>query len=258
MLSFLGGFSSATSMVIVATIALSTMVSNHIVMPLWLRRAIPGASLSGDVRQVVLMSRRLSDRGVLALGYVYYRLSGGGTALAAIGLISFAGVGAGAAGDARRAVLARRHPRRRGGRSGDRLSRLGSGRCSCPRSAPARSCRRGVGPWALRPRLAAAAGAVRDRGARPGGPCGDLVDDAQYGGLLPGLAPDLSDPAGAVAGRAVRQCVRSFAGGARLDPGRRRGRGPADHGAAHPGPTEAQALFRARPPPRARRAICPT
>ncbi|HSF92542.1 MAG TPA: sodium:solute symporter, partial [Paracoccaceae bacterium] len=37
LLAFLGGFSSATSMVIVAAIALSTMVSNHIVMPLWLR-----------------------------------------------------------------------------------------------------------------------------------------------------------------------------------------------------------------------------
>ncbi len=91
MLSFLGGFSSATSMVIVATIALATMVSNHIVLPLWLRRRSSGASLHGDVRQVVLLSRRLSIAGVLALGYVYYRLSGGGTALAAIGLVSFAG-----------------------------------------------------------------------------------------------------------------------------------------------------------------------
>ncbi|MGB5069282.1 MAG: sodium:solute symporter, partial [Albidovulum sp.] len=36
MLAFLGGFSSATSMVIVAAIALATMVSNHVVTPLWL------------------------------------------------------------------------------------------------------------------------------------------------------------------------------------------------------------------------------
>lgn len=91
-LSFLGGFSSATSMVIVAAIALSTMVSNHIVMPLWLRARGAGASVSGDVRQVVLLARRLSIIGVLLLGYLYYRISGGGAALAAIGLISFAGV----------------------------------------------------------------------------------------------------------------------------------------------------------------------
>ena len=92
MLSFLGGFSSATSMVIVAAIALSTMVSNHIVMPIWLRAAGGGASRSGDVRHVVLLARRVSIAGVVFLGYLYYRLSGGGTALAAIGLIAFAGL----------------------------------------------------------------------------------------------------------------------------------------------------------------------
>lgn len=93
MLSFLGGFSSATSMVIVAAIALSTMVSNHIVMPIWL--SLSGgarASISGDVRGVVLLSRRISIAVILLFGYIYYRLSGGGTALASIGLISFAGV----------------------------------------------------------------------------------------------------------------------------------------------------------------------
>ncbi len=91
-LSFLGGFSSATSMVIVAAIALSTMVSNHIVMPVWLRMRAGTASVSGDVRNVVLLSRRISIAGVLALGYLYYALSGGGTELATIGLISFTGV----------------------------------------------------------------------------------------------------------------------------------------------------------------------
>ncbi len=93
MLSFLGGFSSATSMVIVASIALSTMVSNHIVMPIWLSvRPHTEASVSGDVRHLVLSSRRLSIGAVLLLGYSYYHFSGGGEALAAIGLIAFVGV----------------------------------------------------------------------------------------------------------------------------------------------------------------------
>ena len=92
MLAFLGGFSSATSMVIVAALALSTMVSNHIVTPLWLRLRAGGARAPGDVRGLVLMARRLSIAGVLALGYLYYSLSGGSAALAAIGLISFVGV----------------------------------------------------------------------------------------------------------------------------------------------------------------------
>jgi len=91
MLAFLGGFSSATSMVIVEAIALATMVSNHIVVPLWLRLRHSGA-ISEDLRSLVLNARRLSIGLVLAMGYGYYHLSGGSTALAAIGLIAFAGV----------------------------------------------------------------------------------------------------------------------------------------------------------------------
>jgi Na+/proline symporter/nitrogen-specific signal transduction histidine kinase len=92
MLSFLGGFSSATSMVIVAAMALSTMVSNHIVTPIWLSSHESRATVSGDVRNVVLMARRISIAVIMALGYFYFKLSGGGAALAAIGLISFAGI----------------------------------------------------------------------------------------------------------------------------------------------------------------------
>ena len=92
MFAFLGGFSSATSMVIVATLALSTMVSNHIVMPIWLTYGQNTVQQSGDVRHVVILSRRLSILLIISLGYCYYRLSGGGGALAAIGTISFGGV----------------------------------------------------------------------------------------------------------------------------------------------------------------------
>ncbi len=92
MLAFLGGFSSATSMVIVAAIALSTMVSNHIVLPLWLSLQGPRATVSGDVRGVMILSRRVSIGAVLALGYAYFRVTGGTAALASIGLVSFAGV----------------------------------------------------------------------------------------------------------------------------------------------------------------------
>ncbi|WP_373322939.1 histidine kinase dimerization/phospho-acceptor domain-containing protein [Roseovarius pelagicus] len=91
-LSFLGGFSSATSMVIVAAIALSTMVSNHIVMPIWLRLTGGTAMIAGDVRGVALLARRLSIAGVVMLGYLYFHFSGAGTALAAIGLVSFVGL----------------------------------------------------------------------------------------------------------------------------------------------------------------------
>ena len=92
LLAFLGGFSSATSMVIVAAIAVSTMVSNHIVMPIALQFFSAGPQVSGDVRGLLLNARRISIAVVLGLGFLYFRLSGGSDELAAIGLISFAGV----------------------------------------------------------------------------------------------------------------------------------------------------------------------
>ena len=91
LLALLGGFSAATSMVIVSSIALSTMVSNHIVIPIWLSLNRTSATTSGDVRSVLLVSRRASIGLILALGYIYYRLTGGSGSLASIGLISFAG-----------------------------------------------------------------------------------------------------------------------------------------------------------------------
>lgn len=92
LLAFLGGFSAATSMVIVAALALATMLSNHIIMPVWLRATRHDDPMSGDMRRVALMARRFSILGIMALGLAYYRLSGGTEALAAMGLIAFLGV----------------------------------------------------------------------------------------------------------------------------------------------------------------------
>lgn len=89
--SFLGGFSSATSMVIVACIALSTMLSNHILLPIALRLPWIPLNASGDVRRFLLVTRRTSISIVLLLAFLYFRLSGRLDALAAIGIIAFAG-----------------------------------------------------------------------------------------------------------------------------------------------------------------------
>ncbi len=87
--AFIGGLSAATSMVIVASLALAVMISNHVVAPLILRKGESGAaSLSASV----LLTRRIAIAGVLALGYVYSRTAAGGVGLASIGLIAFAGV----------------------------------------------------------------------------------------------------------------------------------------------------------------------
>lgn len=84
---FLGGLSAATGMVIVATIALSTMICNDLVMPVLLR--IRYFQLR-DLRGVLLAIRRGSILGILLLGYAYFRLIGESYALVTIGLVSFA------------------------------------------------------------------------------------------------------------------------------------------------------------------------
>ena len=92
LLAFIGGFSSATSMVIVAAIAVSTMVSNHVVMPIALQFMSRGHEVSDDVRNLLITSRRVSIVVVLGLGFLYLQISGGSEALAAIGLVAFVGV----------------------------------------------------------------------------------------------------------------------------------------------------------------------
>lgn len=91
-LAFIGGLSAATGMVIVETIAVSTMVSNEVVLPLVLRWRRQQLAAAGDVTRMLLGIRRAAILGVLVLGYVYYHLAGEAYALVSIGLISFAAV----------------------------------------------------------------------------------------------------------------------------------------------------------------------
>jgi Na+/proline symporter/nitrogen-specific signal transduction histidine kinase len=91
MFSYLGGLSAATGMVIVETIALSTMVCNDLVMPVllrhWRTRSVPA-----DLTAVLLRVRRGAIFGILLLGYTYFHVAGEAYALVSIGLISFAAV----------------------------------------------------------------------------------------------------------------------------------------------------------------------
>jgi Na+/proline symporter/nitrogen-specific signal transduction histidine kinase len=92
LLVFVGGLSAATGMVIVETIALSTMVCNDLVMPVLLR--VRAARFAGrrDLTGLLLGIRRSAIVGIVLLGYLYFRLAGEAYALVAIGLISFAAV----------------------------------------------------------------------------------------------------------------------------------------------------------------------
>ncbi len=90
LLVFIGGLSAATSMMIVETIALSTMVSNQLVMPLLLRwRSLQLASRP-DLSGWLLGIRRVAIILILILGYLYHALIGEAYSLVTIGLVSFA------------------------------------------------------------------------------------------------------------------------------------------------------------------------
>jgi Na+/proline symporter/nitrogen-specific signal transduction histidine kinase len=92
LVAFIGGLSAATGMVIVETIALSTMVCNNLVMPLLLRFNVLHLHERADLSSLILGIRRGAIVGVLLLGYAYFRLAGEAYALVSIGLISFVAV----------------------------------------------------------------------------------------------------------------------------------------------------------------------
>lgn len=92
LLVFIGGLSAATGMVIVETIALSTMVCNDLVMPLLLRVKSLHLVQRTDLSGLLLNIRRATIVLLMLLGYAYFRLAGEAYALVSIGLISFAAV----------------------------------------------------------------------------------------------------------------------------------------------------------------------
>ncbi len=91
-LAFIGGLSAATGMVIVETIALSTMVCNDLVMPVLLRLRWLRLTERRDLSRLLLGIRRGAIVGILTLGYIYFYLAGEAYALVSIGLISFSAV----------------------------------------------------------------------------------------------------------------------------------------------------------------------
>ncbi|WP_422002314.1 NahK/ErcS family hybrid sensor histidine kinase/response regulator [Reyranella sp.] len=90
---FIGGLSAATSMVIVACMALSGMIGNELVMPYLLRRQGRwGAGVPRDMGPLVVFVRRAAVVLILMAGYAYERIISGYLPLASMGLISFCAV----------------------------------------------------------------------------------------------------------------------------------------------------------------------
>ncbi|MBL4802763.1 MAG: hybrid sensor histidine kinase/response regulator [Emcibacter sp.] len=88
LLAFIGGLSAATSMVIVGAVALSTMVSNDVIMPIILRMKWLRLDEQKDISGMLLMIRRITIVAIMFLAYFYYRMVVSFDALASIGLMS--------------------------------------------------------------------------------------------------------------------------------------------------------------------------
>ncbi|GAB2918999.1 hybrid sensor histidine kinase/response regulator [Rheinheimera gaetbuli] len=88
LLAYLGGFSAATSMVVVATVVLGIMITNELLAPLIYRA--PASQMQAANKVKVATLRRITMLIVMALGYVYYRWIGTDTGLAQLGLMAFA------------------------------------------------------------------------------------------------------------------------------------------------------------------------
>ena len=92
LLTYIGGFSAATSMIIVETIALSVMISNNLVMPMVLKSKKLQERFKGNLSNLVNNIRRTSIVMIILLAYLYYKTIAEHYSLVSIGMVSFTAV----------------------------------------------------------------------------------------------------------------------------------------------------------------------
>ncbi|MBL8270553.1 PAS domain-containing hybrid sensor histidine kinase/response regulator [Steroidobacter sp.] len=92
LLAYLGGFSAATGMVIVATVALATMVSNDLVLPALWRWRPPALGDRSPAAGGILWIRRGAILAILLVAFSFFRAVPNSSSLASIGLLAFAAV----------------------------------------------------------------------------------------------------------------------------------------------------------------------
>lgn len=89
-LTFIGALSAATGMVVVATIALSIMVSNELIVPIWLRPKQHLNMQTKNLARGLRYIRRVVILLILAASWLLERIMSNNDGLASIGLIAFA------------------------------------------------------------------------------------------------------------------------------------------------------------------------
>ncbi len=91
-LVFLGGLSAATGMVIVETIALTTMLSNSIILPIFISNRNVQEPQNISIQKIVLFTRRFGIIFIVMASYFFEKYVAERSSLISIGLISFAAV----------------------------------------------------------------------------------------------------------------------------------------------------------------------
>lgn len=89
---YIGGLSAATGMVIVASVALATMVSNDLLMPLLMRARKWRERADSDLGTRVLLVRRITILALAMLAWGWHRAMSDAGNLAAFGLLAFVAV----------------------------------------------------------------------------------------------------------------------------------------------------------------------
>jgi len=92
MLSFIGGIAAATGMVIVSTMALAIMLTNEVLLPMWLQSRLNEKDQLSDLSTQLRFLRRASILVLLGLAFAFHTLIDRFDGLASIGLLSFAAV----------------------------------------------------------------------------------------------------------------------------------------------------------------------
>ena len=89
LLAFIGGFSAATAMIIVASLTLSQMLSNDVILPLLIRKQKSRSPIP-DYTGALKLTRRLTVVAVIFMAWLYQHSLAENVALTEIGLIAFA------------------------------------------------------------------------------------------------------------------------------------------------------------------------
>jgi len=89
LIAFIGGFSAATAMIIVESLTLSQMLSNDVILPLWIRTRNKRSAQS-DYSKLLILTRRLTVIVVIFMAWLYQHEFAENVALTEIGLLAFA------------------------------------------------------------------------------------------------------------------------------------------------------------------------